>query len=138
MFFFIFFQTKNIPKSGQEFVQYWRRYLKSLGEQYMYLLNIGGENLSKIFKTEISFGLLGDIIKALESKISDSDCEDIVDILQGLSQTNRFSLSVQFLSSKEKEICRNLFDKLNTMCGENSELKSRLDSLSDVYQLKQK
>jgi hypothetical protein len=93
----------NYLKNGQEFVQYWRRYLKSIGDQYTYLLSVGGENLSNIFKTEISFGLLGDIVKALEYHIVDSDVDAVVGILEGLGQTNRFSLSIQFLSSAEKD-----------------------------------
>lgn len=130
-------QSKNIPKSGQEFVQYWRRYLKSLGDQYAYLLSIGGDNLSNIFKTEISFGLLGDIIKALENKVIDSEAESVLCVLEGLSRTNRFSLSVQFLSSKEKEICRSLMEKIKRHLNEtNSQLISNLDKLEEVYELK--
>ena len=136
---FISFQNKNIPKNGQEFVQYWRRYLKSVGDQYTYLLSVGGENLSNIFKTEISFGLLGDIVKALEYHIVDSDVDAVVEILEGLGQTNRFSLSIQFLSSAEKDKMKTLFDKLNSMCGDShSEMLPRLDSLCEIYELKKK
>jgi hypothetical protein len=136
---FISFQNKNIPKNGQEFVQYWRRYLKSVGDQYTYLLSVGGENLSNIFKTEISFGLLGDIVKALEYHIVDSDVDAVVGILEGLGQTNRFSLSIQFLSSAEKDKMKTLFDKLNSMCGDShSEMLPRLDSLCEIYELKKK
>ncbi|CAG2217782.1 Coiled-coil domain-containing protein 103 [Mytilus edulis] len=131
-------KNKNIPKTGQEFVQYWRRYLKSLGEQYIYLISIGGDNLAHIFKTEISFGLLGDIVKALENKIVESDNEKVVQILEGLSQTNRFSLSVQFLSTQEKDLCNTLFDKLRTSFKDCDEITAKLDSLSEVYQIKQK
>lgn len=131
-------KNKNIPKTGQEFVQYWRRYLKSLGDQYIYLISIGGDNLANIFKTEISFGLLGDIVKALENKMVDSDNEKVVQILEGLSQTNRFSLSVQFLSSQERELCKTLFDRLRTSLKDCEEMTARLDCLSEVYQLKQK
>lgn len=137
-FFFYLFQSKNIPKSGQEFVQYWRRYLKSLGDQYAYLISIGGENLSNIFKTEISFGLLGDIIKALENKIVENDAETVFYILEGLSKTNRFSLSVQFLSSKEKETCRSLVEKIRKHLSDSNSLSlmPNLEKLEEVYELK--
>ncbi|KAL5005856.1 hypothetical protein ScPMuIL_017014 [Solemya velum] len=109
-----FKDSVKLPQTGQEFVQEWRRHHKTTDKQYIYLLRIGAECLSRIFKTEISFGLLGDFLIALNTEFSAGDSESVLAILQHLSQVGRFSLSVQFLSKKEKESCENLFKRLKS------------------------
>ncbi|XP_069108787.1 coiled-coil domain-containing protein 103-like isoform X2 [Argopecten irradians] len=135
--------TDNLPKNGQEFARDWRRHHKTVDSQYEYLLNIGGPRLAEIFKAEISFGLLGDIITALCQKFSNSDSSAVLDIVDGLSSANRFSLSVQFLSSKEKQVCSDLFHKLRLSTEDQTEEdgkhhQDRLNELEKVYELKSK
>jgi hypothetical protein len=76
------------------------------------LLQLGASNLSKIFHAEISMGLLGDFLCALNSGFQSEHSDSIVDILLCLSEVNRFQLSLQFLSSDERKQCSELNEKL--------------------------
>lgn len=114
------FQT--VPKNGNEFTKEWRRLCKSPADKYGVLLELGGESLGRIFKAEISFGLLGEFIEALLLEYKCTDGRNILCILQHLCKTNRFQLSVQFMSSKEKEACEKLFDKIEQQMQEENEL----------------
>ncbi|KAK3083514.1 hypothetical protein FSP39_024487 [Pinctada imbricata] len=128
-------ESFKIPKDNQEFVRDWRRYYKTTAEQYNYLKSIGGTTLAKIFRTDIS--LFGDILKALDSEFMDSDCDVVLDIVENLTKTNRFTLSVQFLNSAEKEARNSLFAKLkNSKGSENSEVNDNIDRLVKIYEIK--
>ena len=76
------------------------------------MLDIGGESLAKVFKSEISFGLLGEIIGILDEHVVEGDSGKVVDVLMGLSQAGRFGLSLDFLSKGEKEKLTDLVVKL--------------------------
>lgn len=103
-------------------------------------MTIGGTQLLEIFRTEISFGLLGDIVKALFTEFKAEESKDILTILKCLSETNRFSLSVQFLSSKEKETVLNLYRKLECegdLRSDNDEsVKEMLEIVKKNYEIK--
>lgn len=133
MTMYLFFQNSTkLPKNGQEFVREWRK-CKNPGDQYDFLISLGGEFLGTIFKSEISFGLLGDMIKSL-SDVRDKDEKTIVDILKHLSKTNRFSLNVQFLSKQEKEYCASLFQTLSTRAS-HSDLTFSEKSVEELAQI---
>ncbi|XP_077997477.1 dynein axonemal assembly factor 19-like [Glandiceps talaboti] len=117
----------TLPKNGHEFARDWKRYCKTNAQKYDYLIRIGGRHLGVIFKTEIAFGLLGEIIIALQDCFSPNDVDVVCAILDNLSKTNRFSLSLDFLSSTEKESCKELFKKLQS-CIESKDMSSNEDS----------
>lgn len=131
--FSLFFkQSSNLPKDSQEFTRDWRRYHKSTADQYCYLLETGGSHLKQIFKTDIN--LLGDFLIALESEYKNQDSEKVLEILESLCSAQRFTLSVQFLSGKEKKTCESLIQKLETSC-DDSAWRDRIESLKSSYQL---
>ena len=101
------------PANGHEFSRDWRQVCKSKPDKYAFLLWIGPDTLAKIFKMEISFGLLGDMITALNEQYQPEHSREVVAILKSLSSANRFKLSMDFLSSAEKDTCQKLFDKLS-------------------------
>ena len=126
-----------MPKNGHEFARDWKRHYKTTEEKYKYLLELGADNLAKIFKSEISFGLLGELLEALMG-YQKSDLADVVAILDTLASTNRFTLSLQFLDSKEKENCQKLFEKIGEDIKVSTEDISE-DQLQDImkkYELK--
>ena len=130
------FQDFKVPRDSQEFVRDWRRHYKSTQEQYQYLIDLGVETLGKIFRTEVS--LFGDILKALDKELTQEDTKKVIDILENLSATNRFSLSVQFLSSAEREARNSLFIKLKS-CDRTKgcdSLMRRVEDLMDKYEIK--
>ncbi|KAJ8320493.1 hypothetical protein KUTeg_002080 [Tegillarca granosa] len=130
--------TKSIPKDGQEFFRDWKRYYKTTEDQYKFLIQIGGEQLKKIFRAEISYGLLGDIIKALQEHFCDSDSLQVIEVLESLTHANRFSLSVQFLSSKEKSHCVDVLKNLKTYFSDqgSTDMIDRLLNLEKLYEVK--
>lgn len=68
-----------------------------------------------------------------------TDCEIILDILQHLSTTNRFSLMVEFLNSKEKELVKEMFRKLHEVsqdeCQSNAGSNDSLKELAITYKV---
>lgn len=121
-----------MPKDSQEFTRDWRRYHKSAPDQYNYLLQIGGAHLGQIFKTDIN--LLGDFLLALDSEYQSQDSEKVLEILESLCSAQRFTLSVQFLSGKEKKSCDSLIQKLESSC-DDSAWKERIAKSKTSYQL---
>ena len=93
------------------------------------LKTIGGDKLAVIFHTEIGMGLLGEILEILNQHWNldggTTDYVDLLCLLDSLSHTNRFSLSLQFLSQKEKDQCQLLFTKLGECCDEASDPTNR-------------
>jgi len=86
--------------------------LKNSKDRYYYLLRVGSQLLGHIFRNEISFGLLGEIISVLNTNYSEDDGNEVVAMLQALSSVNRFSLSLQFLDESERTACSQLLQQL--------------------------
>lgn len=124
----------KVPKTGQEFARDWQRHIKSPEQRYAYLMNCGASHLAELFKTEVSFGLLGDILAALII-FGKEDTSSVLDILASLKASRRFSLSLQFLSKKEKEVCAQLFQKLLEVIEEEdvAGFKETLSELRSEY-----
>ena len=124
----------KVPKTGQEFARDWQRHIKSPEQRYAYLMNCGASHLAELFKTEVSFGLLGDILAALII-FGKEDTSSVLDILASLKASKRFSLSLQFLSKKEKEVCAQLFQKLLEVIEEEdvAGFKETLSELRSEY-----
>lgn len=76
------------------------------------MLDLGGDTLAKIFRAEISFGLLGEIIITLNDHAEERHCGRIADILVCLTRAGRFSLSLDFLNKSEKQALSELMEKL--------------------------
>ena len=127
-------QEMKVPKTGQEFARDWQRHIKSPEQRYAYLMNCGASHLAELFKTEVSFGLLGDILAAL-TIFDKKDTASVLGILSSLKASSRFSLSLQFLSKKEKEICAQLFERLLQVTEEEdfAEFKGTVSELRDKY-----
>ena len=129
----------KLPANGHEFALSWRRFNKKGTDKYKYLLDIGAQHLGDVFKSEISFGLLGDILLELQQHMCPEDITQVTDILSSLSHAGRFSLSVQFLSAAEKETGVKLFNQiqdglqsLHTEAGQNDAL-DKFDKLTKLY-----
>ena len=131
---YFFQESKTLPKNGHEFTVHWRRHCKTHKDKYEYLTNFTPEQLSKIFKAEISFGLLGEFINVLSSH-KEEDTEIVIEILDILSKVKRFSLSIDFLTKNEKEVCLKLFDRLNkfVQSTNNQETVDKLSRMEECY-----
>ena len=110
--------------------------------------------MGTIFKQEIGFGLLGEFAKCLNCELANenpskesanengSDIStnqeacSILNILEKLSETNRFKLTVDFLSKKEKDDLKGIFEQLNKVFEGDSEKLSSLESVQKVHGFK--
>lgn len=92
----------KMPQTAHEFTKVWKHQCKTDDEKYQLLLKLGGQELGRIFKAEVSMGFLGEFLFILHSSLDDRDTQDVFNILMQLSKTNRFDLSLKFLSEKEK------------------------------------
>lgn len=101
-----------MPQTAHEFTKVWKRQCKTELEKYQLLLTIGGQGLLTIFKTEISMGHLGEFLLVLHNCLEEKDTNEVFDILQQLSRTNRFDLSLKFLGEEEKIMVSKLFKRL--------------------------
>lgn len=121
----------KIPKNSHEFSKVWKRHCNTDTEKYQLLLKIGGEELGRIFKAEISMGFLGEFLVILHSCLEERDVMETVLILEELSKTNRFDLSVKFLSGKERSAASELIQKLDKLsieeefCGQDTVEKEK-------------
>ena len=104
--------TMKTPQSAHEFSKVWRRQCKTEKEKYELLLKIGGQELGRIFKAEISMGFLGEFLSSLLNYLNVNDAKAVCDILLQLSKTNRFDLSLKFLGEEERKITSELIKRL--------------------------
>lgn len=102
----------KMPQTAHEFTKVWKHQCKTDDEKYQLLLKLGGQELGRIFKAEVSMGFLGEFLFILHSCLDDRDTEDIFNILMQLSKTSRFDLSLKFLSEKEKTVTSELINRL--------------------------
>ena len=99
------------PQTFDEFYESWRR--TELPERIKFLQNIGSPSLQKIFSIEVPSELIVDFIYTFISfGPSVSDLVTVVNTLEILTKSKRFSLNVQFLSKAEKEAAGQLVEKL--------------------------
>eukprot|EP00050_Salpingoeca_kvevrii_P019477 m.86436 g.86436 ORF g.86436 m.86436 type:complete len:237 (-) comp8432_c0_seq4:80-790(-) len=105
-------QPTEAPATVNNFLRDWRSRCASSVAKYAYLLLIGGERLEALFRVEIGHGLLGEMGIVLNECFESKDGEDICDIFCRLPNTNRFSLTVEFLSDAEAAAIAALHGKL--------------------------
>ncbi|XP_063816049.1 coiled-coil domain-containing protein 103 [Pseudophryne corroboree] len=107
------------PKNAFEFTRYWSRI--DVKERYDFLVHFGAKKLSCIFQMEVPSGLVGEFLFVLEENFQSVHLEEVMVILQCLAETQRFHLSLLFLSDLEKERCKELFVKLQNAVNDKKE-----------------
>jgi len=131
----------KLPSNAHEFLKVWKNVLRTPADRYSFVLRIGSQQLGRIFCSEISFGLLGEMIGVLNGEYSDADGRELVAILEALSSVNRFSLSLQFLDKTEHAACSQLLQQLHQTFVEHvddetetlPQFADRVVSLMSVY-----
>lgn len=108
-------ELERLPETSSEFYRDWRRCMKSSQECYQLLLQLGSQNLGRIFQTDLAFGLLGEFLRVLAENACIKDRDSILEILETFAGTKRFGLNVDLLSEQDKKARRGLFKKLQEM-----------------------
>jgi len=100
-----------VPRNIDEFQHRWRNI--EICERLGFIQDLGQPAIAKIFSTEIPPELLADFLYTfLTFGPSLPDMVVVVQTLNTLSMAKRFSLSVQFLSSVERQTAGQLVEKL--------------------------
>ncbi|XP_043859706.1 coiled-coil domain-containing protein 103 isoform X2 [Dromiciops gliroides] len=103
------------PETSSDFYRAWRRYLRSGPERYQALLRLGAPSLGHLFRADVGFGLLGELLVTLAENFKPADRAAVLRILHSLSRTGRFGLNLSLLSNAERESCQKLFQDLQGM-----------------------
>ena len=103
--------SNSIPKTFDEFYESWRR--TEMSERIKFLQNIGSPSLKNILSVEVPPELIVDFLYTFMSfGPALSDLVTVVNTLELLAQSRRFSLNVQFLSRSERAAAGQLLEKL--------------------------
>jgi hypothetical protein len=80
---------------------------------HRYLRLTGSPLLSKLFASDIEVDLMAEIMFVLkEASAQQSECEFILDVLESLGKTSRFTLNLSFLSGDQSQTKEGLFSEL--------------------------
>lgn len=141
---------KKSPQTSYEFTRVWKTFapkgdvdrkpqLLSLRAQYLRMVQ--PSSLRSIFKNAIESDLLCEIFSALRSEIlsrevpEKSDLEFSLLFAQELTHVPRFSMSVMFLSEKEKADMQWVTDHLRAAFADQSERLEAITKLKRAYRL---
>ena len=101
----------STPKTFDEFYESWRR--TEMSERIKFLQNVGSPSLKNIFSVEVPPELIVDFLYTFMSfGPALSELVTVVNTLELLCQSRRFSLNVQFLSRSERAAAGQLLEKL--------------------------
>lgn len=103
---------ETVPKTNLEFRTLWKK-LDSNDLKWLFLNNLGTQQLKELFHVEINGDLLGEFFTLFELKLDDTKNYDfIVELLRLFSKCNRFDLNMMFLKNNQLESCKKIFSKL--------------------------
>ncbi|XP_062311681.1 coiled-coil domain-containing protein 103 [Osmerus eperlanus] len=103
-----------LPRTTSELSRCWRQLAGACRGRYRLLLALGGPALRDIFRAEVGFGLLGEFLVVLCEGLQPGDEGRVTEVLEGLTQTPRFSLNLALLSPSERGRCETLLPLLAT------------------------
>lgn len=112
------------PKTNVEFLKIWKEldnYCFSERCKWNFLKNLGTEKIRHLFRFEINGDLLGTFLSLFREKIQSNneyeqkknDIDFIFELLKIFPKSNRFGLSVMFLTKDQIEDCKQVFDYLD-------------------------
>ncbi|CAK9234912.1 unnamed protein product [Sphagnum troendelagicum] len=127
---------KNLvsPKTSYEFEAVWKGLSGNSSSQAHLLKIMDPLSLPKLFKDSLGAPLLMEIIQSLPLLLQDN-AGLVVNILENLSKVGRFSMTVMFLTVKDKAVIRQLWDNVLASPNVSEEEKDRLGALKPKYRL---
>ena len=115
--------AENLPSNHAAFTLQWKRCGNDSNLKYHFLLRYpkeGNISLSQVFKTDLPSGIFADCCSVLNDLFTVGDEEHVITVLEHLSTSKRFKLTIDFLSKGEKAVLYSLFGKFSSV---NNELK---------------
>ncbi|XP_028397981.1 RNA polymerase II-associated protein 3-like [Dendronephthya gigantea] len=121
------------PISSIQFQTTWKQLEKNPDLLYSYMKIIPPDQLPKVMGESVESSLLINIFTILHNYYV-RDCHPIFDVLNYISQVKRFSMTMMFLSVKEKSVVKDLFVHLETLPENNKTFtKNELQALKLKY-----
>ncbi|KAG1465825.1 hypothetical protein G6F46_003427 [Rhizopus delemar] len=103
----------SVPRTNFEFERDWKT-CKARGNDvlYQYFQSIPPSSFSSLFKSSLESKYFEDMIHILATKYKTA--EDMFNVLENLSRVRRLDMLVMFLSKKQEEELKSLFDKIKS------------------------
>ncbi|KAL2641766.1 hypothetical protein R1flu_009353 [Riccia fluitans] len=120
------------PKTAYEFESLWKGYDGNLDLQSRLIKVMDPASLPKVFKDSLSATVMVEIIRCLQLLFPD-DASFAVQILENLTKVGRFSMTVMFLSAKDKSELGKLWDEIFMKA--SPEQHPKLTTLRATYRL---
>ncbi|CAO3701971.1 unnamed protein product [Rhizopus stolonifer] len=103
----------SVPRTNFEFERDWKT-CKARGDDilYQYFQNIPPSSFSQLFKSSLESKYFEDMIQILSIQYAQKNTpQDIFNVLEGLSGVKRLDMLVMFLSKKQEQDLKALFEK---------------------------
>ncbi|KAG1474451.1 hypothetical protein G6F56_000354 [Rhizopus delemar] len=103
----------SVPRTNFEFERDWKT-CKARGDDllYQYFQNIPPSSFSQLFKSSLESKYFEDMIQILSTQYAQKNTpQDIFNVLEGLSGVKRLDMLVMFLSKKQEQDLKALFEK---------------------------
>ncbi|XP_077984875.1 RNA polymerase II-associated protein 3-like [Glandiceps talaboti] len=121
----------DVPTTSFQLQTDWRK-LQGFPEQlYKYFKQIPPSNYSKLFQQSLDSIMLNKILCLLKDYYIQNE-EPVFDVLKNLSNVKRFSMNIMFMSSKEKQVVKDLFKYLESV---QSDKATEIEALAKTYEL---
>lgn len=102
----------SAPKTAAQFLIEWRRN-KSQDFRYKYLKQMPAQSLPKVFQESMESDVFTDILEVLRTQFMPKS-ELVFDYVENLTRVKRFKTLVMFMSNKDREGLRTLFEYCKT------------------------
>ncbi|XP_043086673.1 RNA polymerase II-associated protein 3 isoform X2 [Puntigrus tetrazona] len=110
-------ETESIPPppgSGFQLEADLRKISRRPQSTYRYLKQISPDAYLKIFQNSLEPDVLNHILKTFHSCFQPEDASLLLAVLRSLASVRRFDMAVMFMSSAEKKILQELFDRIGS------------------------
>ncbi|ORZ02706.1 hypothetical protein BCR43DRAFT_20543 [Syncephalastrum racemosum] len=121
------------PRTNMEFERDWKTCrVRGRETLYQYFKGIPPKNYSSLFRSSLESDQFEEILGLLDTFYAERDSqEDILAVLQGLSQVRRIDMLVMFLGSRETQALQRIFRRLQE-CTDGVQLQK----LAKIYAVK--
>ncbi|KAK0175081.1 hypothetical protein PV327_008863 [Microctonus hyperodae] len=132
------FNSYIVSKSFEEFYKEWKK-LDDI-ENKINFLQLSRDLLPEVFQVEIPINILMEFLHTCLHALTIMENQRltlifVIDILTSIATCNRFRLTINFLTTHDKIVCRQLFDKILIQGQDKSIETSRIIELAKKFEV---
>jgi len=126
----------NVATTMYDFERDWKSMRNDDQKTFEYLSSIIPENLPNLFKNSLESDYLTRMLVIVKKfYINESMFDEIYALFNSLQKVNRFDMTLMFMSRKDKQMLKDIFDALKSNQANSSYSMADLDSLSKKYKI---